>query len=142
MLLRPRPSSTAVDEGEAGADLEGFRRGFSTCTAGLSADVGNDELSSAREGSRRRHDPDGSEATSPLNCCRGGWGGLFVVGELFRDFQEWARLGLVLVEERGEAEQVQRRRLFLVAGDDQLRLRVYVVPVGEPPRRGWSLHER
>src|SRR5205807_1353773 len=32
------------------ADLEGFRRGFSTCTAGLSADVGNGELSSAREG--------------------------------------------------------------------------------------------
>src|ERR1700682_1653409 len=72
MLLRPRPPSTAVDEGEAGADLEGFRRGFSTCTAGLSADVGNGELASAREGSRRRHDPDGSDATSPLNYCRGG----------------------------------------------------------------------
>src|ERR1700730_8662266 len=72
MLLRPRPPSTAVDEGEPGADLEGFRHGFSAYTAGLSADVGNGELSSAREWSRRRHDPDGSDAASPLNCCRAG----------------------------------------------------------------------
>jgi len=72
MLLRPRPPSTAVDEGETGADLEGFRRGFSTCTAGLSADVGNGEISSARDWSRRRHDPDGSDAPSPLDCCQGG----------------------------------------------------------------------
>jgi hypothetical protein len=39
---------------------------------GLSADVGNGEISSARDWPRRRRDPDGSDATSPLNCCRGG----------------------------------------------------------------------
>src|SRR3984893_10970301 len=98
MLLRPRPPSTAVDEGEAGADLEGFRRGFSTCTAGLSADVGNGELSSAREGSRRRHDPDGSDATRPLDCCQGGVVALPVCGTMsIGDRQERTGLGLVLV---------------------------------------------
>src|SRR5882757_11398297 len=70
-LLRPRRPSTAVDERER-PTWRAFRRSFSTFAAGLSADVGNGELSSAREGSRRRHDPDGSDAASPLNCYRGG----------------------------------------------------------------------
>ena len=64
--------STAVNEGEAGADLEASAVVFLYSPRGLSADVGNGELASARRGSRRRHDPDGSDATSPLNCCRGG----------------------------------------------------------------------
>src|ERR1700730_1546661 len=70
-LLRPRRPSTAVDERER-PTWRAYRRSFSTFAAGLSADVGNGELASARRGSRRRHDPDGSNAANPLNCCRRG----------------------------------------------------------------------
>jgi hypothetical protein len=86
--------------------------------------------SESRWGSRHVAMPDGSDATSPLNCCRGGRGGLFVVGELLRDLQERTGLGFVLVKERGEAEHVQGGRVFLVGGDNQFRLRIYIVPVG------------
>jgi hypothetical protein len=41
MLLRPRPSSTAVDEGEAGADLEVSSVVFLYSPRGLNANVGN-----------------------------------------------------------------------------------------------------
>jgi hypothetical protein len=81
LLLRPRRPSTAVDERER-PTWRAFRRSFSTYAAGLSADVDNGELSSARRGSRRRHDPDGSNATSPLNCCRGGVGGRAARGSI------------------------------------------------------------
>ena len=40
------------------------------------------------------------------------------------------RTGFGLVKERGEAEHVQRGRVFLVGGDDQLCPRVYIIPVG------------
>src|ERR1700730_8107624 len=72
MLLRPRPPSTAVDEGEAGADLEGVLGGLSIFTTRAERQRRQRRVSSARDWSRRRRDPDGSDATSPLNCCRGG----------------------------------------------------------------------
>src|SRR5712671_3516836 len=105
-LLRPRRPSTAVDERER-PTWRAFRRSFSTFAAGLSADVGNGELSSARRGSRRRHDPDGSDAASPLDSCRGGVAELFVFSKFRGDLEERASLGLILIEERGEAEHVQ-----------------------------------
>src|ERR1700680_2815602 len=115
-LLRPRRPSTAVDERER-PTWRAFRRSFSTFAVGLSADVGNGELSSARRGSRRRHDPDGSNATSPLNCCRGGVAELFVFSKICGDFEQRARLRLILVEERGEAEHVQGKALGVSTGD-------------------------
>src|SRR3984893_17181739 len=60
-----------------------------------------------------------------------GRGGLFVVGELLRDLEERTGLGLVLVKERGEAdEHVQRKAFRVSTGDDQTPLRAHVVPVG------------
>ncbi len=96
---------------------------------GLSADVGNG-------GSRQHEIGPAAVATltaptpqAPSTAAKGAWR-LLLFGELLRDLQERARFGLVLVKERGEAEHVQRGRVFLVGGDDQLRLRVYVVSVG------------
>src|SRR5690242_3884971 len=71
MLLRPRPPSTAVDEGER-PTWRASSVVFLYSPRGLSADLGNGELASVREWSRRRHDPDGSNAASPLDCCQGG----------------------------------------------------------------------
>src|ERR1700730_3606791 len=89
-LLRPRRPSTAVDERER-PTWRAFRRSFSTYAAGLSADVGNGELSSARRGHRRRHDPPQLQPR--------GRGGLFVVGELRGDLEAGSIFGLVFPEE-------------------------------------------
>src|SRR5216683_3046788 len=97
-LLRPRHPSTAVDERER-PTRRAFRRSFSTYAAGLSADVGNGELSSAREKSRRRRDPDGSNAASPLNFCRGGVAELFVFSKFRGDLKARPIFELVFPEE-------------------------------------------
>src|ERR1700736_18051 len=69
--------------------------------------------------SARSRWPDGSNAASPLNCCRGGVAGLFVFSKFCGELEERARLSLILVEERGEAEHIQGEAFRVSGGDDQ-----------------------
>ena len=112
MLLQPRPSLTAVDEGKRPC-LAGTGPGIKL----LSSPSDPTELRQRAmpgSGSVSRWDLgnvatlDGSNATSLLKCCQGGATDLFLVGELFGDLKERAGLSFVLVNERGEAQHVQR----------------------------------
>ena len=73
--------------------------------------------------------PDGSDATSPLDCCRGGVTVCLVSSEFRGDHEPRAGLGLILVEEGGERNHVRRKTFRVSAGDQYTLEMVRFIPI-------------
>src|SRR5271166_5940013 len=117
MLLRPQRPSTAVDERErptwrASPRFFYIRRGAERRRRQrrdlVSTGLG---IAAVMTLTARRREP-------PQRLPRGR-GRLFVFGKFRGDFEPWARLAFVLVEEGGQAEHVQREASGVSAGGDQ-----------------------
>jgi hypothetical protein len=75
--------------------------------------------------------PDGADAAGPLNGCRGGVAD-YSSSVNFAGISRSGRLGLIFVEEGGQAEHVQREALLVSSGDQHSLEMIHVVifPVG------------